>query len=507
MASAVYADSPGDTVSVTQLDIQIQCTSGSRMAVDTNGGSHFTWMEYVGPQARGIYYAYIDPSGNMPEPPQAVGSGGFSQIAVNSAGQPGIVFHALAESLFYYAGDVMHLVPYRGLWPTLSYDRSNRVHVVFGRISPQANHIIRYTRSDDGGVNWSALVDVDTSEVPSYLVTSSPVSDKVAIVYANAFDSVNQWSNDIFYIQSLDGVTWDFANGKVNVTGYGNDTDSIAAYADLDAVYDYNDNLHMVWHTVTMQGTGITNRNSIFHADQVSESIVEIVRSDDNWANCDAGAWNLYLSKMSLSVHPSNALVITYTRFSPNDCSSGGYANGDIFMQHSPDGILWSEPSNITYSPSPNCLAGDCDSDHWPSAAERIDDFLHLFYINDKDAGGYVQGEGEVTLNPLLYLRFPYDQLDTGEPIQIPVNFALLQNYPNPFNAQTTISFDLTQAGRARLEVFDITGARAAVLIDRRLESGRYNITWRADNLASGIYYYRLETDNGALTNRMILLK
>ncbi|MCD6249171.1 MAG: T9SS type A sorting domain-containing protein [candidate division Zixibacteria bacterium] len=94
----------------------------------------------------------------------------------------------------------------------------------------------------------------------------------------------------------------------------------------------------------------------------------------------------------------------------------------------------------------------------------------------------------------------------------LPTEFALHQNYPNPFNPSTSIAFDLPQASSVRLTVFNILGQTVSTLIDEPMSSGHQTIEWQAvgttgEHLASGIYFYRLETDLGVDTKKMILLK
>jgi hypothetical protein len=508
-ASNGMAGSPGDTAGTTLYDYQTNVMAGQRVAIDGLGGAHVAWMGgYDVGEPAVVYYNYIDSVGNIlyPNGLQIYGRG-MPQIAVNSTNQPGIMMRALiGDSLLYWTRARVYRLPEGGNWPMLSIDRSDRIHVLYGRFWGW-DYVVQYIRSGDGGLTWTAPEVADGAGSLSYMITSSPVSDKVAMIYGFPFDTTNNWSNDICYIQSPDGVNWDWANGRIPVTDYGNDEDSISFNADLDAVYDFNDNLHFVWHTVVLRPDGIGDRVAIFHADQVSETPVEITYSDESGVGCDFGAWNIALSKMSLSVHPSNLLVITYVRFSPDDCSAGGFANGEIYKQHSSQGIIWSPPVNLTNSHTPRCAAGHCDSDHWPSAAERIDGNLHLFYVNDKDAGGIPQSEGQVTENPMLYYRLPLEQVGIDDVPYIPSGFALNQNYPNPFNAKTSIAFKLRRAGRVRLEVFDVLGARVATLLNGRREAGSYQVEWEGGEKASGIYYYCLGTDEGIQSKRMVLLK
>jgi hypothetical protein len=102
--------------------------------------------------------------------------------------------------------------------------------------------------------------------------------------------------------------------------------------------------------------------------------------------------------------------------------------------------------------------------------------------------------------------------LDDDKEILLPTQFALDQNYPNPFNPATIIRFEMPRASAATLEVFNILGQKVRTLIDRQLPAGIYNVTFdgRGDDrrpLASGVYLYRLTTENYNRSRLMMLLK
>lgn len=85
--------------------------------------------------------------------------------------------------------------------------------------------------------------------------------------------------------------------------------------------------------------------------------------------------------------------------------------------------------------------------------------------------------------------------------------FRLSQNYPNPFNPATTISFELPKTSDVKLRVYDMLGNEVSTLIDSKLNQGKYDITWYADNFASGVYFYTLETSGYSATKKMMLVK
>jgi hypothetical protein len=72
-------------------------------------------------------------------------------------------------------------------------------------------------------------------------------------------------------------------------------------------------------------------------------------------------------------------------------------------------------------------------------------------------------------------------------------DFALFQNYPNPFNPSTTINYSVPELSNVVIKVFDILGNEIETLVNDEKPAGIYEITWYADNLPSGIYFYRLQ--------------
>ncbi len=90
---------------------------------------------------------------------------------------------------------------------------------------------------------------------------------------------------------------------------------------------------------------------------------------------------------------------------------------------------------------------------------------------------------------------------------EIPADFALLQNYPNPFNPSTKIEFKIPAAGLVNIKVYDLLGREVITLINDELQPGNYTIDFDASTLASGIYFYKLNTGEFNSTKKMILLK
>lgn len=102
-----------------------------------------------------------------------------------------------------------------------------------------------------------------------------------------------------------------------------------------------------------------------------------------------------------------------------------------------------------------------------------------------------------------------YDETIGITPIgtTVPKNFSLGQNYPNPFNPVTNIEFDIPNKNYVQLKVYDALGNLVKNLYSGELNAGKYKADFDASDLASGIYFYRLVTDDFTESKRMILIK
>ncbi len=97
--------------------------------------------------------------------------------------------------------------------------------------------------------------------------------------------------------------------------------------------------------------------------------------------------------------------------------------------------------------------------------------------------------------------------VDVIDEIRTPISFHLSQNYPNPFNPTTSIQFNLDAPSQVSLTIYNTLGKNIATLVNKRLSSGSYLYEFDGSELASGIYFYRLETDKAISQKKMILLK
>lgn len=124
-------------------------------------------------------------------------------------------------------------------------------------------------------------------------------------------------------------------------------------------------------------------------------------------------------------------------------------------------------------------------------------------YITKTVTGVYVKNDSTTFLNVLL--RPVATSVIINKPI---VNeYSLMQNYPNPFNSITKIQLQVASYKFVKLVVFDITGKEVAVLINKELQAGTYEVRFDAKHLSSGIYFYKLTSGEFSEMRKMIYLK
>jgi len=89
----------------------------------------------------------------------------------------------------------------------------------------------------------------------------------------------------------------------------------------------------------------------------------------------------------------------------------------------------------------------------------------------------------------------------------VPVSFDLSQNYPNPFNPTTTIEYSIVQSGSVSLKVYDLLGREVATLFNGDQKVGRHTVEFDGSRLASGIYFYKLQSGANSITKKLVLMK
>jgi hypothetical protein len=119
----------------------------------------------------------------------------------------------------------------------------------------------------------------------------------------------------------------------------------------------------------------------------------------------------------------------------------------------------------------------------------------------------------ELDQNKYKTLWFGIEKYGNGVPLNVennpipPREYKLEQNYPNPFNPSTKFEFHIAARALVTLKIYDLLGREIQTLVNEERPQGIYTVTWSADQLPSGIYFYRLQAGTYTETKKLILLK
>jgi len=142
---------------------------------------------------------------------------------------------------------------------------------------------------------------------------------------------------------------------------------------------------------------------------------------------------------------------------------------------------------------------------------------FHMVDTTEAGSGNYttqfvtqpytVSRGGITTLGPFAVGRFREVTGVTEGAAGVPMKFSLSQNYPNPFNPTTIIQYSVSNTQHVSLNIYDLLGREVETLVNEVMQPGTYTVQWNAVNNASGVYLYRLVTDDFVQVKRMVLIR
>jgi hypothetical protein len=139
----------------------------------------------------------------------------------------------------------------------------------------------------------------------------------------------------------------------------------------------------------------------------------------------------------------------------------------------------------------------------------------HIENIDDTQPTAIIRSQWG-SINPVFYSLWNYDtespKTGVDNELHIADIFELSQNYPNPFNPTTNIKFSVKQANNVKLTIYNMLGQTIQEMNYSNMSAGVYNYTWNAvdfngTRVGSGIYFYKLKTNNKELTRKMLMMK
>ncbi|UCC81107.1 MAG: T9SS type A sorting domain-containing protein [Candidatus Zixiibacteriota bacterium] len=119
----------------------------------------------------------------------------------------------------------------------------------------------------------------------------------------------------------------------------------------------------------------------------------------------------------------------------------------------------------------------------------------------------FIDGGWSAIKPPLGFSGAGLPKFGSESSAHLPGRYVLGNAYPNPFNAQCIISFSIPKESRVKIDIFNILGQKVSTILDEEKEAGEYSVRFDASGLSSGVYFYRLVTNDYIRTKSMTLIK
>ncbi|MCU7493996.1 MAG: T9SS type A sorting domain-containing protein [Ignavibacteria bacterium] len=350
---------------------------------------------------------------------------------------------------------------------------------------------ILFSRSTDGGLNWSTPIIIsdssgdcrDSSNTVEGAVPAIGPNGEVYISWAGpsgikfdkSLDGGLTFGRDIYAAAQPGG--WDF-----NVEGIMRCNGMPVTVCDLSQS-PYRGTIYINWSD-QRNGFGNTDVFITKSTDgglswSKAKKVYGITSKDRDQFFCWA------------AVDPANGqLWIVYY-----DRSQTSGAATDVFLSYSKDGGETFTSFKVS------------ESSFVPDPQEFFGDYTNIAAFNGKVYPIWMRLDGRLLSIWTALVDEEANAVQPGEGSLGPGQFRLFQNYPNPFNPATTIEYFLPAEGHVKLTVFDSLGKVVSVISDSYQQQGRHSVQFNARGLPSGLYYYRLSSDKFSEAKKMILFK
>jgi len=216
------------------------------------------------------------------------------------------------------------------------------------------------------------------------------------------------------------------------------------------------------------------------------------------WTYADSGYWQAALSILSGS--NAGCVCVTIDGILPVELLGFEAIAGDASIT-----VSWTTASEL-------------DIDHFDIARDGTT-ISRVEGTNSPTGGRYSWTESDlINGREYTYILFSVDVNGTSQELSVAsatpsmtkakiTEYALQQNYPNPFNPETSITFDIVEAGAVNLIVYNATGQTIATLANGTMQAGRHTVSFDGANLPSGLYFYRLDVADFSAVKKMVLMK
>ena len=350
------------------------------------------------------------------------------------------------------------------------------------------------------------------------------------------FGGSNNWSGSICYprVYKFDGTSWAYYDSIPDNNMWGVTSVLVGDYVYLLGAWPSGPELNRRYNLNTSEWVYLASSPNTYHTwgitAEVFNGVIYLFNPDgecfayniatDIWSN---RTFNTASGTRDLSsIFYQNEIYIigwddsTFYKYNPTTDQWTRLANSLYQVGACAMGII----NNLIYFVGGNSggshsaeyntiLRYDITTNSWALDVQLLSSKRHWMATAEYKGGLYVVGGIDSVAQAVNIVEeiVPQGTAGVNDEFETPKEFSLAQNYPNPFNPVTTFRYSIPTESKVIINVYDMLGNEIETLINEEKPAGTYEITWYAENLPSGVYFYQLKTDSFMETKKMVLMK
>lgn len=390
------------------------------------------------------------------------------------------------------------------MFPSIAIGNDQAIHCAWTALGEDTTSVLyTYTTSPQ---DWASPIEISDS----VLISAFPV------LALDSQRNLHAMWNEIIIGQPFDKQLLAYKVRDVNAV-WSQKLETPRVHADTSAFrpvisIDQNDILHCLWYDGPQapnrivnysqhKGGGWTSTEQLAIGTISDDLPLSLSMRDDNIL---FGMWYNFLERISYySVKVENQVWDN-----PINTNTVGFNHRLVVDEDGRLHAVWIDQGGVAYSYLID-LSGNMWSQPIRIATSNtiIHNFPELIIAKDNLHCFWVTTQAPYQI---MHSYLNLNQIPSGlerQPVDLPRNYVLSQNHPNPFNHSTSIQFDIADQSTVTLKIFDILGREVATLVDEVLAPGSYTVTFTAQDVVDGVFFYRLQAGNFAQTKKLILVK
>jgi photosystem II stability/assembly factor-like uncharacterized protein len=513
-----------DTTGTLKITLTNTLTGKYGLAFDSSSvdGSAFIWVWNQESTTANVLYKYLLPAGTLVTsysftlPATSTGTSGGVEVVKNTDINKVVLL--LNYQNVALVGYNLRTLTSTSLWTEQTSGISTALYSVSAvddNIAWACGASGKVLRTTNKGVNWTNVIGNLPTAYAMYCIFAWDANTAVVTGVSSSTTAIYQTSNG--------GTNWTTANSH---SGFGDNlymSSATNAYFIGDPISGYWDllsstNAGLNWSTwsslATTNTSGTYNNAACFNGQQI-------------WFCSNGDSKVNYTSNMGVNWSQQTSSLSELTAIWFNSSTAGlaaGSSTSPGMLITTNSGTNWSTLTQSFVGTSSIAAITGTGNSYWVAKQDST-----IYYSSNNGtnwtlqytrpysstAGVFYHMTKSRSGETLWAVRSTGGISRYGSPItgintistEVPSSYSLKQNYPNPFNPVTRINFSLPKSGLATLKVYDILGKRVATLVNEVKNVGTFSVDFNGAELASGIYFYRLESNGFTDVKKMMLIK